>query len=170
MDIKYATSAERGSFMKNFYKKQHDKRSITPEQYEELQSIIADADSVKDTPKENDLEWDLRSSEHIIQKCKASSSYSQNLYASMCNNLFFKKEKEWSCSWRYAGGIVADLNEKGDYIDWYCSGIGGFRESLSVPSLTDGYVGESFVTDEIRTDLLKLGWVVKPYPDDETSV
>lgn len=159
MDIKYATSPERGSFMKNFYKKQHDTRSITQEQYEELQRIIADADSVKDTPKENDLEWDLRSSEYIQQKCKANKSYSQNLYAAMCNNLFYQGEKEWSCSWRYSGGIIADLNEKGDYIDWYCSGIGGNGD--------EEYVGEGFVTDEIRSDLLQLGWIIKEYPQSE---
>jgi hypothetical protein len=76
----------------------------------------------------------------------------------MCNTDFVRndvwpllKEEKWSCSWRYAGGIIADMREEGDYIDWYCSGIGGDKED---------YVGEGYVTDEIRDDLLKLGWVV----------
>jgi hypothetical protein len=76
----------------------------------------------------------------------------------LCNNRFFYGDKEWTCSWRHAGGIIADMLEKGDYIDWYCSGIG---------HNTNGYVGEGFVTDEIRLDLLKLGWTVKPYDDIE---
>ena len=114
------------------------------------------------------LEQELLLSEYITKKCKASKAYSQNLYAAMANNLFYKNDKEWSCSWRYAGGIVADIRGMGEsYIDWYCSGIGGFKESLSVPSLTDGYVGESFISDEIRSDLLQLGWIIKEYPQSE---
>jgi hypothetical protein len=27
----------------------------------------------------------------------------------------------------------------------------------------EGYVSESVVTDEISLDLMKLGWIVKPY-------
>ena len=105
------------------------------------------------------LEHDLIKSDYITNKCKASVIYSQNLYSSFCNNLFFKNNEEWSCSWRYAGGIVADLRDIGeDYMDFYCSGIG---------SSHDGYVGESFVTDEIRSDLLDLGWIIKEYPQSE---
>ena len=62
------------------------------------------------------------------------------------------KESTWSCSWRYAGGIIADMRQEGDYIDWYCSGI---RDSY-----TGGYVSESVVTDEIREDLKRLGWII----------
>jgi hypothetical protein len=100
------------------------------------------------------LEYDLFSSETIVEKCKNSEIYSQNLYAAMANNRFFYGEEEWTCSWRYAGGIVADLvDANGDYMDYYCSGIGDKA----------GYVAESVVTDEIRLDLMKLGWVVRPY-------
>jgi len=105
------------------------------------------------------LEQELLLSEHITQKCQNSKSYSQNLYAAICNNLFYKEGKEWSCSWRYSGGVIADIRNNGEsYIDWYCSGIGSGRE---------GYVGESFVTDEVRSDLLQLGWIIKEYPQSE---
>lgn len=105
------------------------------------------------------LEHDLIKSDRITEKCTNSESYSQNLYAAMCNNLFYKDDEEWSCSWRYAGGVLADIRDVGEsYIDWYCSGIG---------SSHDGYVGESFVTDEIRSDLLQLGWTIKEYPSTD---
>ena len=105
------------------------------------------------------LEHDLIKSDYITNKCVTSESYSQNLYSAMCNNLFYKNDEEWSCSWRYAGGVVADIRNVGEsYIDWYCSGRG---------SSHDGYVGESFVTDEIRSDLLELGWTIKEYPQSE---
>ena len=44
------------------------------------------------------------------------------------------------------------MQEKGDYIDWYCSGIRGAADMDD--ELTQGYVCEGFVTDEIRHDLL----------------
>ena len=105
------------------------------------------------------LEHDLIKSDYITNKCSNSESYSQNLYAAMCNNLFYKNDEEWSCSWRYAGGVVADIRSVGEsYMDFYCSGIGSGHEE---------YVGESFVTDEIRSDLLELGWTIKEYPQSE---
>lgn len=117
--------------------------------------------------QKDNLEYDLRTTDWILEKVRASSVYAQNLYAAMCNNEFQKrdvmpvlKDKRWSCSWRYAGGIIADMREEGDYIDWYCSGI---REK-DAPD--NGYVAESVVTDEIRADLDALGWKVLENNDD----
>lgn len=103
-----------------------------------------------------DLEKDLLNSQTILDKCKSSQVYSQNLYAALCNNRFFYGDKEWTCSWRHAGGIVSNLNGNDDYMDFYCSGIGA----------TEGYVSESFVTEEVRLDLIRLGWIIKPYEDN----
>lgn len=41
----------------------------------------------------------------------------------------------WSCSWRSAGGIIADIrhynyNTKEDYMDFYCSGNEGLVSNL----------------------------------------
>jgi hypothetical protein len=102
-----------------------------------------------------DLEEDLLSNSTIKDKCKHSKVYSQNLYAALCNNRFFYGEHEWTCSWRMSGGIVADIRNCGEtYLDWYCFGMMTSEE---------GYVPESVVTDEIRLDLAKMGWIVKPY-------
>lgn len=108
----------------------------------------------------NNLEYDLRTTDWILEKARGSKIYAQNLYAAMCNRSFQKKDvlpilknETWGCSWRYAGGIIAHMRQEGDYMDWYCSGI---RESYS-----DGdFVRESVVTDEIRQDLYNLGWIV----------
>lgn len=107
------------------------------------------------------LELDLFNNDTILQKCKYSKIYSQNLYAALCNNKFFYNHEEWTTSWRGAGGIIADIrngingdwSNKEDYLDWYCSGMGNAQ----------GVVPEGFVTDEIRLDLLKLGWTIKSY-------
>jgi hypothetical protein len=126
----------------------------------------------------DNMEYDLRTSEFIIEKCN-DNIYAQHLYAAMCNNEFIKNDvwpiltdKRWSCSWRYAGGIIADIRQEGDYIDWYCSGIRveneldeiSFRELTKEQQIAyleaKAYVGESVVTDEIRQDLLTIGWLV----------
>lgn len=111
--------------------------------------------------QKNNLEYDLRTAEWILEKTRSSASYSQNLYAALCNNEFIKRElwplikdERWSCSWRYAGGIIADMREEGDYIDWYCSGIRDIEDN------DDQYVPESVVTEEIENDLYMLGWLV----------
>jgi hypothetical protein len=119
----------------------------------------------------NNMEYDLRSTEWILEKVRTSDSYAQNLYAAMCNNEFQRAEmwpiltnKTWGCSWRSAGGIVANMQQKGDYIDWYCSGIRndtGHDPSINL-SYPNGYVPESVVTEEIESDLARLGWVVMP--------
>jgi hypothetical protein len=124
------------------------------------------------------MEYDLRSTQWIIDKVKGDV-YAQHLYAAMCNNDFTKNDvwpiltdKRWSRSWRSAGGIIADMQGKGDYIDWYCSGIRDAKilDDDEFRALTKEqqesyiqgkkFVPEGCVTDEIREDLLKLGWIV----------
>ena len=126
--------------------------------------------------RENNLEYDLRSTDWILEKTRNSNAYAQNLYAALCNNDFQKldlwpilKEEKWHCSWRYAGGIIADMREQGDYLDWYCSGMGGVatydeKEGDEYMSRMK-YVPESVVTDEIREDLKALGWIVLEIED-----
>ena len=128
--------------------------------------------------KQNNMEYDLRSNKWICDKAKAREEYAQNLYAAICNNEFRKNEvwpilkgETWSASWRRAGGIISDMLEEGDYIDWYCSGINNDLSDEEYNELTkeqqeryiwmkNNFVPESQVTDEIREDLLKLGWIV----------
>jgi hypothetical protein len=132
--------------------------------------------------QQNNMEYDMRTSDFMLAKVRSSEAYSQNLYAAMCNRTFQKNEvwatlknQIWSCSWRYAGGIIADMRVQGDYMDWYCSGIGGVigGGSESSPEIEaailakKNYVAESVVTDEIREDLFRLGWIVL---DDDIDI
>ena len=175
------TSNERNSFQINKILEKVAQGKKTKEDAEDYIDFIKSHQQYKldmestDEWKIDNLEYDLRSTQWICDKAKASDSYAQNLYAAMCNNEFTKNDvwpilsdKRWSCSWRYAGGIIADMRENGDYIDWYCSGIRGDTaepfnptpEQIELIKITDKYVSESVVTDEIKDDLLKLGWVV----------
>jgi len=135
--------------------------------------------------QKDNMEYDMRNSDWMVAKVRASEAYAQNLYAAMCNRDFQKnavwpqlKDQTWSCSWRYAGGIVADMRGEGDYIDWYCSGIRGEMGDEEFQNMDkaaqeqylymkNNFVSESVVTDEIREDLFKLGWIVLDDAGDE---
>ena len=117
--------------------------------------------------QKNNLEYDLRSNKWICDKAKANENYAQNIYAALCNTDWQRNEvwpllkgQTYSCSWRYAGGIVADMVEQGDYIDWYCSGIRNDGHQDDLDTITPNqYVSEGLITDEIRADFKRLGWV-----------
>jgi hypothetical protein len=161
-------SDEKGSFSKNNAIKKAIDNGIDPLD-DTYVKFLKDWDDQQEffeqDPKwqQNNMEYDLRTCEWILDKVRKSNQYAQNLYAAICNNEFVQcdntwnilKEEYWSASWRYAGGIIADMQEKGDYMDWYCSGINSNK----------GDVSESVVTDEIRADLKKLGWDVIPSKD-----
>jgi hypothetical protein len=179
---KVSKSPDRHTFQKQGYvERQKEKGEDVNEDYlDYFEKVIDDHNHKFDDPKSriNNMEYDLLTTDWILEKVRASESYAQNLYAAMCNNDFIRremwpilKEEKWSCSWRYAGGIIADMRQEGDYIDWYCSGIGGQNleyegiESEDAWKKRTGYVPECVVTDEIETDLNKLGWIVVKYDD-----
>ena len=180
---KIASSPERHTFQKEGYIKRCEEKGEEPNpNYINLYKTWREQDEenlVDPAWQKNNMEYDLRSSKELCDKVKESDNYAQNLYAAMCNMDWQSREfwqelkgETWSCSWRHAGGIVADMREQGDYIDWYCSGIG--NEELgngldgTIPDVTDGrdYVPEGVVTEEIELDLNRLGWRPIPYSDD----
>lgn len=169
-DNKPSSSPQRFSFQKEGYLRRCQKNGEEPnaEYLDHFDQILNAQKKKWEDPKskETNLEWDLLTTDWILEKVRSSEVYAQNLYAAMCNNDFIKrdlwpllKEQKWSCSWRYAGGIIADMRQEGDYINWYCSGI---RDSYD-----GGYVSEMTVTDEIEQDLNKLGWIVVKYNGEE---
>ena len=182
-------SPDRNTFQKESYLARKAEEGRTPENDPEVRAMaelykdwdIQATDREADPEwRENNLEYDLRTTDWMLDKVRNSEAYAQNLYAAMCNNEFQKndflprlKGQTWSCSWRYAGGIIADMREQGDYIDWYCSGIqhgddldeAALKQRLNPEDwqrYQEGkyYVSEGHVTEEIKTDLKKLGWYV----------
>jgi hypothetical protein len=185
---KIARSPERGSFNLQGYQ---ETLKLNPDNENALEMIEYYTNFQKQQElKEQDPEWqrdnleyDLRTNEDLCLKVKHNDFFAQNLYAALCNNEFIKnqpwnilQEKTWSCSWRYAGGIIAHMQEKGDYIDWYCSGIHNdwddedFRNATKEEQeryllIKNNHVGEGHITDEVKDELFKLGWVVKENKD-----
>ncbi len=175
-------SPQRHTFQKEGYiKRMEEKGEPVNEDYLDwFEKVLEEHDHKFDDPKSrvNNMEWDLLTTNWILEKARQSRSYAQNLYAAMCNNDFIKremwpilKEEKWSCSWRYAGGIIADMRQEGDYIDWYCSGMGGLNQEYEGEETNEewqkrtGYVPECVVTEEIENDLYQLGWIVVKYDD-----
>jgi len=172
-------SPQRHSFQLDAAKERavEDGRTEIPEIYEQLFKSAKEQDEANlidpEWQKDN-MEYDLRSSEWMCAKVRRSDTYAQNLYAAMCNMQFQKldvlpilKNQRWSASWRHAGGIVADMQQKGDYIDWYCSGIGNEGLGNGDVNGDKGYVPEGQVTEEIRMDLKALGWLPVEWDEEE---
>ena len=181
-------SPQRNTFQKNSYIEKLNDPSVSDVEKENAKAMIemyedwnVDEENKMADPEwqKNNLEYDLLSTEWILEKVRESNVYAQNLYAAMCNREFQELEvmpilkgQTWSCSWRHAGGIIADMQQKGDYIDWYCSGIRNSKtmtaeefndlteEQQMYVKESDAFVGEGFVTEEIEEDLKKLGWIV----------
>lgn len=122
---------------------------------------------------ERDLYDDVKADAEIMAKLQ-DKRYAQNVYAALCNMRWqpaevwpVLSEEYWSCSWRSAGGLVSDLRGQGeDYMDWYCSGIGGGLGNGDEDG-TKGYVPEGEVTDAIRQDFARIGWHPSPWPKED---
>jgi hypothetical protein len=184
-------STGRGTFQKDNYIKRKEADGEDPNQdyIEMYKSFEQRKTELEQDPEwqKNNLEYDLRTTDWILEKARNSDNYAQNLYSALCNNEFQKrdvwtilKNQKWSCSCRYAGGIIADMQQQGDYIDWYCSVIYRDRECTdeefekmpkeqqeSYLNRKNNYVSESVVTEEIEQDLLKLGWNVIQYGETD---
>jgi hypothetical protein len=176
---KISKSPERHTFQADNYIKRCEEEGTEPrEDYLDLYKSARQRDDenmVDPKWQKDNLEYDLRATDWILEKVRSSESYAQNLYAAMCNNDFQKlavipilRDQRWSSSWRHSGGIIADMREEGDYIDWYCSGIRndtGYDPEMNI-AYPNGYVPEAVVTDEIREDLKQLGWIVVDQNDE----
>jgi hypothetical protein len=178
-------SPDRGEFSMTRYREKLEADPDDEDAFKMLEYYIDWKASVKEQQQDpvwqkNNLEYDLLTTDWILEKVRTQEYYAQNLYAAMCNNQFQRNdvwpilsEQKWSCSWRHAGGVIADMRGKGDYVDWYCSGING-DETEMTPGDWDNltleqqtrykdsllFVGESVVTEEIENDLFELGWLV----------
>lgn len=143
--MKYRTSPERYSFWEKCDKKNLASGGMTQKIYDIMREhwMKAKNDDAIPTTDLPDLEYELRTNEYIHNKCIASEIYCQDLYAALCNNEFTKDGKTCSYTWRNVGGIIANILEKGDYIDWYCSG------------------NEGYITDEIKKDINNMGWEIR---------
>ena len=186
-----SSSPERHTFQLGAYRlrREEEGEDVSDEYVAMLEQIrLQDKLKWKDPERcVNNMEYDLVTTDWILAKARASEAYAQNLYAALCNNDFQRNDvwprisdQKWHCSWRHAGGIIADMRQQGDYIDWYCSGInnGDWQKTPEeVAAMTpdqqeyyhmqEQFVSESQVTDEIREDLFRLGWLVVTDSDQD---
>lgn len=100
-----------------------------------------------DTYGQLEFEKDLIHYESIPILIK-DKTFAIKLYSTLCNNVCYREDSEFYCSWRYAGGLVSylrrcslDCNET--YLDFYMSG------------------NEGFIFPDIEQILEEIGWKVK---------
>ena len=91
-----------------------------------------------------DFEDDLR--EVFTARMKGSGEFCSEVWSSLANIVWENKDgAEFAASFRYAGGLIADIIGEGDYMDWYCSG------------------DYAVVSQEISSGMLTLGWTPHEY-------
>lgn len=85
---------------------------------------------------------DLEEAVQALAHKASDDRYAASLYAALCNTEWVSVSGDrWSCTWRYAGRLVADLRGLGeDYMSFYCGG------------------SEGRVSMVIAEDLAALGW------------
>lgn len=82
------------------------------------------------------------------ERIKTDDAFCVDLWCALANVDWYHPASgtEFSCSFRCAGGIIAEIRGSGGYMDWYCSG----------PAAE--------VSDFIRRSLKKRGWICDPVP------
>lgn len=117
------------------------------------------------------LEKDMKNSKEIISLLM-DKAIALEFYSALCNvewqqidnipddekiidALMGVQSDIWSCSWRYAGGLIAQIrsdnyNVNENYMDFYCHG------------------SEGSISDLVRTTLKQLGW--EPIDDDNDFI
>jgi hypothetical protein len=93
------------------------------------------------TEGERRLESDLSA---LANRLRADDAFAEELYCALCNSDWRHDDgTQWSGSWRYSAGVVAQLRELGEcYLDFYCS-----------PMQAEGTISE-----RVATALTELGW------------
>lgn len=101
-----------------------------------------------------ELDQDVLNAEWLCQRIRSDVVYAEEFYCTLTNNEWICVREDapavwaaladhvWSGSWRFVGGMIADLRG-GDYLDWYYNG------------------NEGIISERVAADLTRLGWRVK---------
>lgn len=120
-----------------------------------LKKLMNTIEIMREEPKRpvftKSLEWDI--GETWMRDKMEDYDYATKVYNALCNVQWQHVETKeiFHCSWRYAGGIVAQNRRYGeDYMEFYASG------------------GEGALETEVVMDFAKLGWI-NTYESPELS-
>jgi hypothetical protein len=88
-----------------------------------------DTQGYKETVESNVVFHDLI--RRTVLKYLDSEEKKTQIYNALCNIVWYNPKQlvQYSCSWRYAGGLVANVEKSKDYLDYYCSDNEGEVES-----------------------------------------
>jgi len=95
------------------------------------------------------LEKALKKDEEFLALLK-DEGFACAAYESFCNQVYIDEQRErFSCSWRYAGGMIAEMRDEGeDYLDYY---LGDFIERTGLDRVP-------LHKDKVQEVYNRLGW------------
>lgn len=92
----------------------------------------------------SDFESDLI--EIFGERIKQDSIFCKDIYSALTNLEWVQSDGTvYGATFRYVGGLIADIREEGNYMDWYCC------------------KGEGFASDEIQEAMSMKGWTCREY-------
>ncbi len=81
-------------------------------------------------------------------KIRTDDEFAKRIYAALTNmqQKRYHNDPIYTASFRYVGGLISEIQEKGTYLDWYCC------------------ASEGIVDDDIAKIFLIKDWVPYEYP------
>jgi|GEM_PF-5605341 len=105
-----------------------------------LESLISQAQF---TPSELRFEKDLE--KLFGEKIKSDDEFAKRIYAALTNTLWRNEAIEYGASFRYTGGLIADIRGDGNYMDWYCcADAGNVDDDIAAALLTKGWTPHDY--------------------------
>lgn len=94
----------------------------------------------------NDADLEAEIYEIFSELIKSDIYFCHELWSALTNTLWVKGGKYASMSYRYAGGFIADIRDKGEtYMDFYCCAPSGVVSNKIAKIMLDN--GWSFTHD-----------------------
>lgn len=99
------------------------------------------SESMNDTSLSNEADFE-RDLADAVKPFIMDDDFAKQVWGALANVDWYhmRDKKEYSCSFRYAGGLIAEIRGEGNYMDWYCSAPDGV------------------VSDKIHRLMKKRGW------------
>lgn len=77
-------------------------------------------------------------------RIRYSDAFAERVYAALTNTIWKRGEEEFSASFRWVGGFIAQIRGEGHYMDWYCSaGEGVVDRDIALALAIKGWYHES---------------------------
>jgi len=71
--------------------------------------------------------------------------FAELIYSALTNMIWRNGDQQYSATFRYVGGFIADIRGEGNYMDWYCCSFEGqVHPDIAEKLLTKGWTPHEY--------------------------